>query len=298
MKAVSNSSSSRSGFTLIELLVVISIIALLIGILLPALGSARRAARVVACATQQQQIGRATFTYSADFDGYIMKQERYQAAGLGWSWDDFLGTGGYDGRADIGNPDFAPVPPPFQDDLYRCPLDDFVHGFNAGTVRNARSYGFTSYAANGPTNNRRGVIRDLVGTAALGEQGASLRFEEVLKGSNTIIMADALGLNNVADTVSQNILGSINNRSLIFAGTQFDPRNLGTLSRQALHHSDTQSPPPPGVAEDDFYTPNFLYGDGHVETKRAGDTVKEDGAYIQTNRFFVQDTQWDAWAGK
>lgn len=62
------SNSSRRGFTLIELLVVISIIALLIGILIPALGSARANARITVCGSRLQQIGVGMVLYSADFD--------------------------------------------------------------------------------------------------------------------------------------------------------------------------------------------------------------------------------------
>ncbi|MEM9753558.1 MAG: type II secretion system protein [Planctomycetota bacterium] len=58
-------------FTLIELLVVISIIALLIGILLPALGAARNTARIAASASNQRQIGLAMAAYRADNDGYF-----------------------------------------------------------------------------------------------------------------------------------------------------------------------------------------------------------------------------------
>lgn len=59
------------GFTLIELLVVISIIALLIGILLPALGAARKTARQAACLSNQKSLGTGMHVYFAGNKGYI-----------------------------------------------------------------------------------------------------------------------------------------------------------------------------------------------------------------------------------
>lgn len=61
---------ARRGFTLIELLVVIAIIALLIGILLPALGAARQSARNLACGARLQQLGVATQLYLSDYDNH------------------------------------------------------------------------------------------------------------------------------------------------------------------------------------------------------------------------------------
>jgi prepilin-type N-terminal cleavage/methylation domain-containing protein/prepilin-type processing-associated H-X9-DG protein len=62
----------RRGFTLMELLVVVAIIALLVAILIPSLGAARRLARTSACAANLRGIGQLNAVYASEFDDYIM----------------------------------------------------------------------------------------------------------------------------------------------------------------------------------------------------------------------------------
>lgn len=77
----------RYAFSLIELLVVVSIIALLLGLLLPVLSGARRQAKSAVCLSNLRQLGILLETYSRSYDGSLP-----QIYGGSVSWEEQRGA--------------------------------------------------------------------------------------------------------------------------------------------------------------------------------------------------------------
>jgi len=132
------------GFTLIELLVVIAIIAILAGLLLPALAKAKQKAMAVHCMNNGKQVTLGWRMYSDDNSGLFAVNEESQAAAtgqVGWcrGWLDYNGSPDDTNVAYLTDGQYAQLGPYLKSDkVYKCPADKSCN-YGATGVSRVRS---------------------------------------------------------------------------------------------------------------------------------------------------------------
>ena len=129
-KLYTHRDAGRAGFTLIELLVVISIIALLMSILMPALGQARNKARDVVCLANQRTLIQASLGYVIDNNDYIhLANLTRRCGGRNESWYTMIKP-------------YCPV----KDNFWKCPADK-TNQVKTYRVNRTQAYNFRSQRA-------------------------------------------------------------------------------------------------------------------------------------------------------
>ncbi|MBX3404057.1 MAG: type II secretion system protein [Phycisphaeraceae bacterium] len=156
------------GFTLVETLAVIGIVALLVGLTLPALAGARNSARATLCLVRLRTLGQVTFLYAADWKDQMPRSSHsaFSAGVTGWTaaYLPVLGTEFDNGQLALA-----------QATHYRCPLDRREFG---------QTYAYNVYFELGPQELEPG------------SRNGWRRIDQTPRPCRTVLFGELLGATN------------------------------------------------------------------------------------------------------
>lgn len=242
----------HSGFTLVELLVVIGIIALLISILLPALGKAREQAKSMKCKSNMRSIYQACMFFANDTKGRLPRGAKVEDTFTGFGVNAGIAEERYawfmagDGSNNVsaGHADFdrGALWKYLGNNLSRrqmvmCPSDQGDDPMRRGGIITPLTARDFTYSINGLTH------RDYSTDATVNRIAWGIKITDVIKPTEKIFLIEELGCN---DAWGNNVWG---------AADDWPSGRHGTRRRDMSANN----------AKDIAGTGNYVFFDGHVE---------------------------------
>ena len=173
-----NLGNAKSCFTLIELLVVIAIIAIIAGMLLPALQQARNRGRAAACLNNMKQLGRAVRQYTESNNEYFFGNDTAASGSCSspaMGWDGYMIARGLISLTG-----------------FRCPGNDTKPPYMDGDRPKQIHYGYNYFHLGSSVRNG-------------GSSDVSARFTQLKRPGTTILMADNRIMAEPKDTSARSL---------------------------------------------------------------------------------------------